>query len=289
MADFERHASPFDLSLAALGRTPATRGIYVGVLRRFDRFIAAVPVDQVVPGQLVEYQRHLASVGLSWSRFNINTCALRSFYRDYLGRREWDYTRIPFQKRGCRLPQIPSVEEVAALLEAAPTPKYRSIFMTAYGCGLRAAEILALRPVHIDSKRMVIRVEQGKGRKDRDVMLPQELLDELRATWLRYRPKTFLFEGAVPGKPLSQGSVHSACTMARLKAGLHKRVTLRLLRHAFATHLLENGTNIRIIQALLGHRSLTTTQVYTHLAKTYLNDTKSPLEQLPKEDKREQK
>lgn len=289
MADFERHVSPFDLSLAAVGRTPATRDIYVGVLRRFDRFIADVPVDQVVPGQLVEYQRHLASVGLSWSRFNINICALRSFYRDYLGRREWDYTRIPFQKRGRRLPQIPSAEEVAALLEAAPTPKYRSIFMTAYGCGLRVSEILALRPVHIDSKRMVIRVEQGKGRKDRDVMLPQELLDELRATWRRYRPKTFLFEGPVPGKPLTQASVKNACTMARLKAGIQKRVSLRILRHAFATHLLEGGANLRVIQTLLGHRSLATTQVYTHLAKTYLNDTRSPLEQLPKGDKPEQK
>jgi site-specific recombinase XerD len=289
MADYERHATQFDLTLAARGRTPITREIYLGVLRRFDRFIGDVPLDRVVPGQIAEYQRRLAAAELSWSRFNINTCALRAFYRDYLGHREWDYTRIPYQKCGRKLPQVLSAEEVVALFEAAPSPRYRAIFMTAYGCGLRVSEVLALRPVHIDSARMVIRVEQGKGRKDRDVMLPQDLLEELRATWRRYRPKTFLFEGTIPGKRLTRTAVRRACRKARLKAGLHRCVSVRTLRHAFATHLLEKGANIRVIQLLLGHRGLATTQVYTHVAKTYLNDTKSPLEHLLKGDKPEQK
>jgi site-specific recombinase XerD len=289
MSDFSRFALLFEQTLAARGHTRWTRESYLGALRRFDDFIGDVPLDQISEGRLLDYQRHLASRGLSWSSFNISTCALRFFYRDYLGRRDWDYTRIPFQKRGRKLPNVLAAEEVTSILEAAPNAKYRAFFMTAYGCGLRPSEVLALRPVHIDSTRMVIRVEQGKGRKDRDVMLPARLLEELRVCWRTYRPKEFLFEGRVRGRPLAQHSVRQAFTWARLRAGIHKRVTIGSLRHAFATHLLENGTNIRVIQVLLGHRSLATTQVYTHLAKTYLNDTQSPLDRLGKEDKAEQK
>ena len=289
MADFSRLAPLFEQTLAARGYTRQTRESYLGALRRFDDYVGDVPLDQIGEGRLVDHQRHLASRGLSWSSFNITTCALRFFYRDYLGHHDWDYTRIPFQKRGRRLPQVLTPEEVTALLDAAPGGKYRAFFMTAYGCGLRPSEILALRPAHIDATRMVIRVEQGKGRKDRDVMLPERLLEELRACWRTYRPKEFLFEGRVAGRPLSPHSVRQAFTWARLRAGIRKPVTIRSLRHAFATHLLENGTNVRIIQVLLGHRSLTTTQVYTHLAKTYLNDTQSPLDRLGKEDKAEQK
>jgi site-specific recombinase XerD len=289
MSDYSRLAPLFEQTLAARGHTRATRESYLSALHRFNDFIGDVPLDQVVEGQLVDYQRHLASRGLSWSSFNISTCALRFFYRDYLERRDWDYKRIPFQKRGHRLPEVLTAEEVIAILDAAPNRKYRALFMTAYGCGLRPTEVLALRPVHIDSTRMVVRVEQGKGRKDRDVMLPKRLLEELRACWRIYRPKAFLFEGRVPGRPISTHAVRQAFTWARLKAGIRKRVTIRSLRHAFATHLLENGTNVRVIQVLLGHRSLTTTQVYTHLAKTYLNDTQSPLDRLGKGEKAEQK
>jgi integrase/recombinase XerD len=287
MCDFARHAPSFEQTLAARGHTPETRRMYLGALRRFDRYVGDVSLDKVVPERLVEYQRHLASRELSWSAFNLETCALRFFYRDHLGYRDWDYTRVPFQRRGRKLPQVLSPEEVTALLEAAPSRKYRALFMTVYGCGLRLSEALALRPVHIDSTRKVIRVEQGKGRKDRDVMLPERLLEELRACWRTYRPKQFLFEGAFPGRQLTQTSVRLAFKRARLRAGVRKRVSTRSLRHAFATHLLEGGTNIRIIQTLLGHRSLATTQIYTHLSKTYLTDTRSPLDQLGKEEKPE--
>ena len=284
MADFSRHAPLFDQTLAARGRTHTTRDLYLYVLRRFDEFVGDVPLEQVSQDRLVDYQRHLASRGVSWSYFNANTCALRFFYHDYLEHRDWDYLRIPFQKRGRILPHVLAREEVAALFEATPNLKHRTVFMTAYGCGLRTAEILALRPEHIDSTRMVIRVEQGKGRKDRDVMLPESLLESFRACWRRYRPKVYLFEGKVVGQALTQFPPRKALAQARLRAGISKRVTIRSLRHAFATHLLENGTHIRIIQVLLGHRSLATTQIYTHLAKTFLNDTKSPLDQLPKKE-----
>jgi len=287
MADFAEHAVRFEQTLAARGRTAVTRRLYRGALERFDRFIGSVPIEQVKPEDLDDYQRQLASRNLSWSTFNLNTCALRFFYKEYLGRPEWDPTRVPFQKRGRKLPQVCYQEEVAALFEAAPTLKYRSIFMTGYGCGLRLGEILALRPDHIDSTRMVVRIEQGKGRKDRYVMLPQRLLEQLRVCWSKYRPQHFLFEGLRPGQALSQHAVRHALRRAKREAGIPKPITMRSLRHSFATHLLEGGTNVRTIQALLGHRSLTTTQLYTHLAKNYLNDTKSPLDQVGQDRKPE--
>lgn len=284
MADFAVHAPVFEQTLAARGRTIATRQSYLGALQRFDRFIGDLPLDQVGPERLLEYQRHLAQRGLSWSAFNQNTCALRFFYWEYLGRREWDHTQVRFQKPGHKLPQVLAAEEVQALIEAAADIKYRSIFMVAYGCGLRLAEILALKPAHIDSTRMVIRVEQGKGRKDRYVMLPQSLLEQLRACWRTYRPQEFLFEGQRRGQPLCRSTVGHAFAHALRNGGIRKRVSLRSLRHAFATHMLEDGANLRLIQVLLGHRSLNTTQIYTHLAKNYLSDTPSPLERLGKHD-----
>lgn len=287
MCDFLRHAPEFEQTLAARGRTARTRDSYLYALRCFDRFVGEIPLENVTPEHLVAYQRYLAGQEASWSRFNIDTCALRFFYREHLGHRDWDYRCIPFQKRGRKLPEVLAKEELPALFEAAPNAKYRAMFMTGYGCGLRLGEILALRPSDIDSKRMVIRVEQGKGRKDRYVMLPQRLLEELRACWRSYRPKVFLFEGKLPGEQLSESTVQKAFKRARLSAGIHKRVSVKSLRHAFATHMLEDGVSILVIQALLGHRSLGTTQVYTHLSKTYLTDNQSPLDRIGKQSKPE--
>jgi site-specific recombinase XerD len=282
MASFDRHVQGFDETLAARGRTRETRRVYCGAVKRFDRFVGELPLEQVRAEQLEEYQRHLAAREVSWSTFNLYTCALRFFYKEYLRLEDWDPTRVPFQKCGRKLPQVFGQDEVSALLDAAPEEKYRTIFMVGYGCGLRLAEILALRPEHIDSSRMVIRIEQGKGRKDRYVMLPQRMLEQLRACWRAYRPRRFVFEGQRAGAPLSKRAVGRAFDKARHAAGIRKRGSMRTLRHSFATHLLEGGTNIRTIQALLGHRSLTTTQRYTHLARNYLSDTKSPLEQVVK-------
>jgi len=278
MSDFEHAKAVLVQTMAARGFSPRTQRTYVDALRHFDRFVSDLPLEQASPQELIEYQRHLASRGVSFSAFNIETCALRFFYRDGLGRTQWDYTRIPFQKKPRRLPEVLSEQEALALIEAAPTPKYRAVFMTGYGCGLRLSEIQMLRPAHIDAGRMVLRVEQGKGRKDRYVMLPERLLPELRACWKRYRPQNYLFEGKHPGRPVSQRSVSQALAFARRQAGISKRVTMHSLRHAFGTHLLEAGVNVRVIQALLGHRSLATTQIYVHLARTYLVQTKSPLD-----------
>jgi site-specific recombinase XerD len=151
--------------------------------------------------------------------------------------------------------------------------------MTSYSGGLRLGETLGL-PSDIDSTRMMIRIEQGKGRKDRYVMLSPTLLEELRTYWKAFRPVRWLFEGRTLGEPLSPSTAEKVFTAAAGRAGIRKGVSFHSLRHAFATHLLEGGTNIVVIQALLGHRSLVTTQVYTHVARTYVNATTSPLDRL---------
>lgn len=286
MSEFERAKPILVQTMAARGFSPRTQRTYVDALRHFDRFVPDRPLEEVNPQHLIEYQRHLASRGASFSAFNIETCALRFFYRECLGKTQWDYTRIRFQKKPRRLPEVLSEQEALALVQAAPNSKYRAVLMTAYGCGLRLGELQALRPPHIDAGRMVLRVEQSKGRKDRYVMLPERLLPELRAYWKQYRPQVYLFEGKHPGRPVSQRSVSQALAFARKQAGISKHVTMHSLRHAFGTHLLEAGVNVRVIQALLGHRSLVTTQIYVHLARTYLVETKSPLDRtlVKKED-----
>jgi site-specific recombinase XerD len=158
--------------------------------------------------------------------------------------------------------------------------------MTSYSGGLRLGETLGLAISDIDSQRMVIRVEQGKGRKDRCVMLSETLLETLRTYYKAFRPVRFLFEGKDKGQPLSPSTAEKVFTAAAGRVGIRKGVSFHSLRHAFATHLLEDGINIRVIQALLGHQSLMTTQVYTHVAHTYVNATKSPLDRLPKSPER---
>jgi integrase/recombinase XerD len=274
----------FAQTLAAKGHSRITIRIYVGCLKRFAGFIGK-PLEDVVVGDLQAYQRYLANDRrLDYSSRNVVFCALKSFFQQCL-EREWDFKTIPFPKKARKLPEILDPHEVSALLDACPNLKHRALLMTSYGCGLRVSEVLALRPEHIDSKRMVIRVEQGKGRKDRYVMLPEQLLLTLRDYWRAYRPTTWVFEGQTKGHALSDGAVRAVFQKARHQAGITKAVSFHSLRHAFATHLLEGGTNVRIIQVLLGHRSLTSTQIYTHVARTVLNDTRSPLDLLkPKEE-----
>ena len=160
--------------------------------------------------------------------------------------------------------------------------------MTSYSGGLRLGETLGLLPSDIDSQRMMIRIDQGKGRKDRYVMLSPTLLETLRTYWRAFQPVRWLFEGRPAGNPLSPSTAEKVFTAAAGRAGITKGVSFHSLRHAFATHLLEGGTNIRVIQALLGHQCLTTTQVYTHVAQTYVNATTSPLDRL-KEKKKEER
>jgi site-specific recombinase XerD len=266
--------------LRAASRAERTIGSYLGALRQFDEFLGERTLEGASAEDVRRYLTHLAERGKSDSTIHVATYALRGFSRYVLRRPDWAEVHLPRPRRPKRLPEVLDPQEVEALFQAAPSPKYRAAFMTCYGSGLRTDEILQLEPGHVDSRRMVIRVALGKGRKDRDVVLPLRLLTELRECFRRYRPKRYLFEGKRPGQPMAATSLQRACSHARRKAGITKPVSLRGLRHAFATHLVEAGTNLRVIQALLGHQSLSTTTVYTHLAKNWLGEVTSPLDRI---------
>ena len=275
----DRLESLLERTLLARGRSPATVRAYRVCLRQFARFLAK-PLRRATLADLRAYQRHLAADRrVAFSAFNQNVSALRFFYRDCL-EREWDFSRLPFQRHPRSLPEILGPAEVRALLAACPNLKHRSAIMTAYGCGLRLAEVLSLRPEHVDAGRMVVRVERGKGRRDRYVMLPRRLLSTLRRYLRAYRPARWLFEGETPGRPLSPKTIRTVFHRARRRAGITKAVGFHSLRHSFATQLLEDGVSLRVIQALLGHSSPASTQIYTHLARTYLEDATSPLDRL---------
>lgn len=268
-----------DQDLEIRGYSPRTRKIYVdcvgAFVRHFDR-----PPGQLGPEEIRRYQLHLIEErGLSYSYFNQSVCALRFFYNVTLGR-GWDVRQLPYQKRERRLPEILSHDEVAALIAATRSLRDRAIVMTLYGCGLRLEEVRNLHIEHIDSDRMVVRVMQGKGKKDRYVRLPDALLEALRAYWKQCRPTSLLFPGTDPDHPLSGAAIQDAVRAAAKRACSRKRVTPHSLRHAFATHHLEQGTNLREIQLLLGHRSLNSTAIYTHVARNTVAAATSPLDGL---------
>jgi site-specific recombinase XerD len=269
----------FERDMAIRGLSDNTRAQYHVCLRSFVRFFHRPP-DQLTLEEVKDYQHHLIRRKISWSYFNQIVAALRFFYGVTL-KRDWRIDPIPYAHRtGRRLPVIPSPDEIVQFFTAIPNLKHRVILMTVYAAGFRISEALHLHPEDIDSARMVIRVRQGKGRKDRYVMLSPVLLAILREYWKIARPKTWLFQHRYLDKPLVPGTMRSVVKKARLAAGLKKIVRSHDLRHAFATHLLEKGVNIRIIQKLLGHSSLRSTEIYTHVSTTYLADTKSPLDQL---------
>jgi site-specific recombinase XerD len=281
-ADFEKLLAD---TLAAHGRSPRTQQTYTLMLRLFGRHLeqthSGKSLDSVAPEDVEAYQRYLVTERkVGFSSFNQSTCALRFFYRTCLGKSDWTLARMPYQRKRRSLPQILSPEEVVEIFDACHNLKHKTLLMTSYSGGLRLGETLGLLPSDIDSARMLIRVEQGKGRKDRYVMLSPTLLAALRSYWKAFRPVRWLFEGRTKGQPLSPSTAEKVFASAAGRAGIHKGVSFHSLRHAFATHLLEGGTNLVVIQALLGHQSLTTTQVYTHVASTYVNATASPLDRL---------
>jgi site-specific recombinase XerD len=215
----------------------------------------------------------------SWSVYNQTLAALRFLYEITLGRKDV-LERIPFPKQPKKLPIVLSLDEVARFFAAIVGVKHRAILMTAYAAGLRLSEVTGLRVADIDSQRMVIRVRQAKGRRDRYVMLSPRLLALLREYWKVVRPTDWLFPGDVPGQPITGKAVHLSCVRAARDAGLDKHVTVHTLRHSFATHLLEAGTDIRTIQVLLGHRKLETTAIYTHVSPAAVEATRSPLDRI---------
>jgi integrase/recombinase XerD len=258
--------------------SPATQRSYVHAVTKFSRFFGRSP-DRLDLEDVRAFQVHLVAGGMSWSAFNQTVCALRFFFGVTLGRAGLP-ERIPHAREPRKLPVVLSADEVVRFLDAVSGLKHRAALTTSYAAGLRVSEVVNLKVTDIDSSRMVIRVEQGKGAKDRYVMLSPQLLGILRSYWRLTRPVRWLFPGRDADHSLHPTVLQGACRSARAAAGLDKRVTMHTLRHSFATHLLESGTDIRIIQALLGHNSLQTTARYTQVTTSTIGQTPSPLERL---------
>ncbi len=261
--------------LTIRNRSPKTIKSYVAAVAAFAKFAGKSP-ELLSPEDVRRWQLHLVQQKkVSSSTLNLSVCALRFLYRVTLGK-DWKPEHLPYAKRPKTLPVILSQAELFKLLETVEQPKYRIAMMTAYAAGLRVSEVCRLRIEDIDSKRMLIHLRQGKGRKDRVVPLANNLLELLRAYYRGQRPKFWLFPSKSQDKPMSTRSLQRAVVTAAQILGKH--VTPHTLRHCFATHLIEQGIDIRAVQALLGHARLKTTAVYNHVARHEVKSVKSPLD-----------
>jgi site-specific recombinase XerD len=266
-----------DMTVRNLSAT--TRVTYIHNVKKFSEHFGRSP-DRLGIEDVRAYQVHLVSREVAWATLNQVVSALRFFYGVTLGRKELP-ERIGYARRPKTLPVVLSPEEVAAFLEAVPNRRDRVALTTAYATGLRASEVTGLRICDIDRSRMVIYVANGKGGKQRYVMLSPKLLGILRAYWCIERPRDWLFPGRGGDKPLDPTILNAACAAAVKATGISKRATLHSLRHAFATHLVEQGVDVTIVQALLGHGHLSTTMRYIRVATRTIAAVKSPLDHLP--------
>ena len=261
--------------------SPHTQDSYALQVAQFARHFNTSP-ELLGPEDIRSYQIYLTEgKQLATGSILIAVAALRFLYRVTL-QKDWRFENvIPAPKKPKSLPVVLSPEEALQFLDSVRKIKHRAILTSCYAAGLRISEAVGLKPTDIDSKRMVIRVDQGKGRKDRYVMLSSRLLEILRTWWYVQKPKQWLFPGAIPGAHITTDAVGQACTKAHKLSGIRKPITPHSLRHAFAVHLLERGNDIRTIQLLLGHRSLSTTQRYLRIATVKVCAAISPLDLLP--------
>jgi integrase/recombinase XerD len=261
--------------------SPHTQASYLLQVLQFARYFGKSP-DKLGPEEIRTCQNYLTNEKkLAPSSIHVAIGALRFFYRVTL-KKEWTFREVlPLPKKPQKLPVVLSPEEVLHFLGCVKCLNHRVILTICYAAGLRISEAVRLKATAIDSRRMVIRVEQGKGQKDRYVMLSVKLLEILRSYWKAVHPKDWLFPGGYPGRPITKDAVEEACKKAHAASGLTKPVTPHSLRHAFAVHLLESGTDVRTIQLLLGHRSLATTARYLRIATSKVCATSSPLDLLP--------
>lgn len=261
--------------------SPHTQASYCQQISQFARHFNRSPVE-LGPEDIRAYQVYLTNERkLAPVSILLAVAAIRFLYKVTL-KKDWVFEEvIPTCKKPQKLPEILSAAEVLDLLACVRTIKQRAILTTCYAAGLRISEAIHLKATAIDSQRMVIHVQQGKGQKDRFVMLSPKLLETLRSYWRAARPQDWLFPGDQPGRPIRASSVELACKLAQRRAGITKSVTPHSLRHAFAVHLLESGTDVRTIQLLLGHRSLATTARYLRIATSKVCSTSSPLDLLP--------
>ena len=258
-----------------------TQESYLQQVTQFARHFRQSP-EGLGPEAIRAYQVYLTQERqLAPGSITIAVAALRFLYKVTL-QRDWPVVElIPAPKKPQTLPVVLSRAEVQQFLASVPLLKHRTILSVCYAAGLRISEAVRLQPPHIDSRRMVIRVEQGKGQKDRYVMLSPRLLELLRAWWRFAKPWPWLFPGREASQPITPDAVQEACQKAQRRCGLLKPITPHALRHAFAVHLLEGGTDVRTIQLLLGHRSLATTARYLRIATTTVCATASPFDLLP--------
>jgi integrase/recombinase XerD len=273
-----------DADMVVRGMSVRTRESYLAAVAGLAKYYGRSP-EQVSEAEVQRYLLHLIEERkLAWSSCNIAVSGLRFVYHITLKRTGAQFD-IPRARRPQKLPQILSREEIARLIELTANPKHRALLMSAYGAGLRLSELCQLKVSDIDSSRMSIRVEQGKGAKDRYTLLSARLLAELRRYWMAYRPKLWLFTGVRDReRPISDHSVQRLFYAAKARAGITKECGIHGLRHAFATHLLEAGVDIHTIQRLLGHGHISTTLRYFHLADKHLAATASPLDLLDRPD-----
>ena len=258
--------------------SPRTIKSYVYKVARFAKCFERSP-SILGPEDVRTYLLSLINEGYSRSSIIQSVCALRFLYKTTL-RRNWQNQQLPFPKNQRQLPVVLSTSEVRMFLDAVASPKHRVFLLTLYSTGLRLGEGLNLVPEDIDSERMVIRVRGGKGNKDRYVPLAPKLLAELRRHYAETTPKTWLFEGNRPGRQPRRDSVRKACARACARAGISKHVRPHILRHSFATHLLEAGADLITVQLLLGHKDLSTTAIYLHVAVSAPEVTRSCVELL---------
>jgi site-specific recombinase XerD len=263
----------------------STRRAYLRIIEDFARHFHHPP-DQLGPEHIREYTAHLfRDRKLSDNSVNQTVGALRFFFFKML-KRPWRVDDTPYPKKRMRLPVILSPDEVGRLIESAPTPFHRTILMTLYATGVRRAELVHLKVTDVDSERKVIHIHDGKGRKDRDVVLSPHLLNELRQHYRRLarKPSARLFPGGrwhTADYPISDKVVWNACREAAKRADIRKALHPHTLRHCFATHLLESGVDLRTIQLLLGHSDLKQTAIYIHVSQRHVSATASPLDALP--------
>ena len=287
MRPYPRHPDLTSEELATLRRLESelrlrgyarrTQKSYIGYCRRFLQWKRGYG-----GGGQAEVRAHLEWLverGVSRSAFNIAYSALSFLYGEVL-KQPAPLEGLRRPRSGRQLPEILAQREVLRLLDALRNPKHRVIFSLLYAGGLRVSEVVRLQVSDIDSERMLIRVHQGKGRKDRYTLLPRSILKDLRTYWKAFRPSMWLFPGARTGRHLTERAVQKVFSRAVTAAGIRKRVTVHTLRHSFATHLLEGGTDLRYIQELLGHKSSRTTEVYTHVRRRDLVRIESPLDAL---------
>ncbi len=259
------------------GHSPRTQEAYLSAVAGLAKYYNQSP-ERITKGMIRNYLLYLIQDKKhAWNSCNVVVSGLKFFYTHVIGKKNISMS-IPPRKTRTILPEIYSREELESLFAALSNQKHRTLLMTTYSAGLRLSEVVGLRVSDIDSKRMMIRVQQGKGRKDRYTILSKRLLHELRIYWKMYRPKEWLFSGANNRRPLTDRSAQSIFNNAKKKAGITKGKGIHTLRHCFATHLLEAGVNLRTIQMLMGHTSITTTMIYLQVTKKQLSSTQSPLD-----------